>query len=181
MSLFNINFIITVLVQVLCIFIFLTVFFFTYAAKIEGQVVENQVLFMSKDIVGIHLKSLEPETKEVIIEQVNKIPIDTPENKKIGEDIDKSNDQVKSRTRKIITILTVGVLLIVAISYFLSQRDYPFFKDLNLKTIFKETAIIVLSVALTEYYFLTYLGSKYISVDPNRLKAHALNNITQAL
>jgi len=181
MSLFNINFIITVLVQVICIFIFLTVFFFTYAAKIEEQVVENQVLFISKDIVGIHLKSLEPETKEVLLKQVNNIPVDTPENKKIGDEIDKSNDQIKTRTRKIITILSIGVLLIVAITYFLSQRDYPFFKDLNLKTIFKETTVILLSVALTEYYFVRYIGSKYISVDPNRLKAHTLNNISQAL
>ena len=41
----NINFILTILIQVTCIFIFLTVFFFTYAAKEEEKVVTEQINF----------------------------------------------------------------------------------------------------------------------------------------
>ena len=45
----------------------------------------------------------------------------------------------------------------------------------------KETVVIIIAVALTEYCFLTFLGSKFVSVDPNMLKAHLFTNLKNSL
>ena len=57
--------------------------------------------------------------------------------------------------------------------------DIQFFKGLNLGHIFKETVVIALFVGITEYVFLTYFGAKWISVDPNVVKAHLFENMAK--
>jgi hypothetical protein len=47
-------------------------------------------------------------------------------------------------------------------------------------TIIVETIVIVLFVALTEFVFLTYLASKYISLNTHVVKAQACADLAQA-
>jgi len=178
---FDINFILNILVQVLCIFIFLTIFFFTYAAKKEGEIVKDQVNFLIDDTVGIHLNSMPDDLKKVLKSKINSIEENTPENIANGIKIDNSNNAIKLKTTKILVVLSILVLLVVVISYFLSKKGINFFKDLNLQKIGKETIVIVLFVALTEYIFLTYIGSKYVSIDPHEIWAHLFENIKKSL
>ena len=178
---FDINFIVNVLVQVLCIFIFLSIFFFTYAAKKEGEIVKNQVNFLIDDTLGIHLNSLPENIKNVLKNKINSINENTPENIEAGNKIDESNDKIKSKTAKILIGLSIAVMLFVAVSYYLSTRGIQFFKNLHLKKIAKETIIIVSFVALTEFVFLTYIGSDYVSIDPHKIKAHLFENIKNSI
>ena len=177
----DINFIINALIQVLCIFAFLTIFFFTYASNIEGEIVQNQVNFLLNDLAGIHLNSLPPNVKTMIKNKLNSIDVNTPENIKIGKDIDGINEEIKSMTYKILAVASFIVLGIVITSYILSQKGVTYFKNFHLQKIFKETVVIIIVVAITEFCFLTYLGRKYISVDPNLLKAHLFENIKKSL
>jgi hypothetical protein len=61
------------------------------------------------------------------------------------------------------------------------EHIVSYFKNLDLPKIFKETAVIIIAVAVTEFVFLTYLGSKYTSVDPNGVKAHLIENLNNCL
>ena len=177
----GINFIINVLIQVLCIFIFLTIFFFTYASKIEGEVVENQVTFLLDDVVGIHLDSFPESVKKVMLNQLNSIEVNTPENIEMGKKIDESNNAIKSKTTKILIGLSVAVIIFVITSYVLSKKGVNYFKNLDLSKILKETAVIITAVGLTEFVFLTYIGSKYTSIDPYEIKAHLFGNLKNSL
>jgi hypothetical protein len=174
----NINFILGIIVQVICVFIVLTVFFFTYATTVEGEVVKNNVAFMLKNIFGNNLNLLSDDAKETILEKIDSIETDSPEFKKANAEIDASNDEIKKNAFGTLITLSIGVAAIVILSLILSKTtNIQFFKGLKLGHIFKETAVIVLFVGITEYVFLTYFGAKWISVDPNVVRAHLFDNL----
>jgi len=177
----GVNFVINVLIQVLCIFAFLTIFFFTYAKNIEGEVVQNQVNFLLDDLSGIHLGSLPENVKAMFKNQLNNLEINTPENENIGKQIEDSNNKIESMSYKTLAIASAIVIGIVIISFILSKKGVNYFKNLDLSKIFKETFVILIAVGLTEFVFLTYLGSKHVAIDPHLLKAHLLNNIKKSL
>ena len=178
---FDINFIINVLIQVLCIFIFLSVFFFTYASNVEGKVVENQVNFLLDDIFGININCMPDNIKAVIKNKVNGIEINSPENISLNEKINKSNDEIKNKTKDIAIKASIVVGIIVIVSFILSKNGPAFFKNLDLVKITKETIVILIAVALTEFIFLVFLGSKYISISPHLLKGHFFENLKNSL
>jgi hypothetical protein len=169
-----INKLLSILLQVTCIFIFLTVFFFTYVSNEEKKVVENQIDFLIDNVVGANLNILPNEVKENILSKINNLSSSTTTD---NDSIKKSNDSIRSKATKIITVLSIVVIVIFILSIYLNKTNVSFFKNLSLSAIFKETGIIVLFVGLTEYIFLTYFGSKWISIDPNVLKAHLFGNL----
>jgi len=177
----SINFIINVLIQVLAIFIFLTIFFFTYASKVEGTIVQDNVNFLLDDLSGIHLGSLPDNIKTTLVNQINSIEVNTPENIKAGQEIEDSNNAIKSRTIKTAGMFTGGVVIIVVISYLLSKKGVSYFKNFNLPKIIKETIVILIAVALTEFIFLKYIGAKYISIDPNVIKKQLYQNLNNSI
>jgi hypothetical protein len=169
---FNINFVLGVIIQVYVIFVFLTVFFFTYASKKEGEIVKNQVDFVTKDFLATELSLLPDSVKAMIAEKINTIEPDTSRNKTIED----SNNEIKAKTTKILVSLGVIILVFTATSFFLSTR-ITFFKDLNLIHILKETAVILFFVALTEFIFLEYFAARFISVEPNLIKSRIYKNL----
>jgi hypothetical protein len=176
----NINFILGIIIQVICVFIVLTIFFFTYATTVEGEVVKNNVTFMLKNIFGNNMNLLPDELKETVLEKIDSIETDSPEFKKANADIDASNDEIKKNAFGTLKMLSIGVAAVVVLSVILSKTtNIQFFKGLHLGHIFKETAVIVLFVGITEYVFLTYFGAKWISVDPNIVRGHLFENMAK--
>jgi hypothetical protein len=177
----DINFVLNVIIQVTCIFIFLSVFYFTYASTVEGQVVENQVKFLINDLLGIHLDSLPSSLQTFISNAIKSINVNTQENIDAGNKIDQTNNDIKSRVIKIACSAIVIVSIITITSFILSHKGIHFFKNLKLNKIFIETAVILIAVALTEFSFLTFLAKDYISIDPNELKAHTFTNLKDSI
>ena len=176
----NINFILGIIIQVISVFIVLTVFFFTYATTVEGEVVKNNVAFMLKNIFGNNLNLLSDDAKETILQKIESIETDSPEFKKVNDQIDASNDEIKKNAFGTLKMLSIGAGVIVLLSLILSKTtDIQFFKGLHLGHIFKETVVIALFVGITEYVFLTYFGAKWISVDPNVVKGHVFDNMAK--
>jgi len=175
----DINFILLVIVQVLCVFIFLCLFFFTYASKKEGDILNSQVNFLINDIAEHNIHLLPNDKKQALLNTINGIKTDTSQNTQAAIDIINSNNKIKAKTKKIILYLCIIVVLIISISYKFKNTGKTFFKNLNLKHIFKETGIIIFFIAITEYIFLNYFAAQYISVKPNILKAQVFENISK--
>jgi hypothetical protein len=175
---FYINFIIEIVLQVYCIFIFLSVFFFTYAAGIEKEIVINQVNFMVDHVYPSGLNLINPDIKSAIVNTVNNIP----DNNSIQQNklIEKNNQDVINsviNTAKIPSIV-IGTFIVAT---FLLQYKYPFFQKIHILEITKNTAIIVGFVALTEFIFLTYFTRKLISVDPNLIKSKLIDKLNNTM
>jgi len=176
----DINFVLTVLIQVICVFIFLTVFFFTYAAKKEGEILTDQVNFIIRNLAGIHTNSLPEGLRKTVLDKINAINTDTPEIRDQTKQIEETNKKIQDKTTKILIILAVIVILITAGSYLLRNK-VNYFKGIHLSKILKETVIILTFVAITEFVFFKYFGAKFISVDPNTVKGNIFKKLAETI
>ena len=153
----NKEFFFTVLIQVTLIFIFITIFFFTYAKNKEKDVVINNIDLLLDSIIPSDLVGILPTNyKKIIIDNLNEIQNDHQQDNVIKE----NNKKVFRDTIRILLI----VLFLISILLFL------YAKKIRLSSIFIQSFIIVFFVGLTEYIFLTFFASKFISVDPQLIK-----------
>lgn len=145
---------------------FLCVFFFTYAAKVEEQIVKNQVNYLVSNLSqNIHLlpKSTRSELKSMISSR------QLPDLSEEDEEVSKSNTKLMIKTLTFIGIL----LLIVIIIVFVLSRIYNF----GFMNLLKINSITLFFVALTEFCFLTFVASNYISADTNTVRRSVITSV----
>lgn len=166
---------IAIAIQVSLVFSFLTIFFFVYVTKIEKEEFKKQMNLVVDNIMddvvnGMQnlLNSNSPLSKENTNILVNGI-IDVMEEKITIEakdsiqDIAKINSDVKSKAFSSLTTVLLGVVIIAVIFLILGFC-------IPIKQNIKEALIAVVFVGLTEFSFLTFIASKYISASPNKVK-----------
>ena len=166
---------IAIAIQVSLVFSFLTIFFFVYVTKIEKEEFKKQMNLVVDNIMddvvnGMPnlLNSNSPLSKENTNILVNGI-IDVMEEKITIEakdsiqDIAKINSDVKSKAFSSLTTVLLGVVIIAVIFLILGFC-------IPIKQNIKEALIAVIFVGLTEFSFLTFIASKYISASPNKVK-----------
>ena len=160
----NKEFFFTVLIQVTLIFIFITIFFFTYAKNKEKDVVINNIDILLESIIPNDFVSLLPNSsKNTIIQNLISIQNDHSQDSIVKE----NNKKVFRNAMKILVI----TLFLIFILLFMEYKKIP------LSSIFIQSFIIVFFVGLTEYIFLTFFASKFISVDPQLIKYTFINEI----
>ena len=177
----NSEFISIVLCQVIFFFVFITIFFFTYAALTEQNVLKKQISFLIDQTVAPYLKfikQVDQTDTATLIDKINGIKI----NKKSDDEVDSNNKQVIT---KAIKVLGIAVLIIIGIIFglyhFSKTKNSGFFKSFSLKPVIIESLIILVFVGLTEYVFLTYFGARFISVDINQIKIAIIKKIKEYL
>ena len=160
----NKQFLFTVLIQVTLIFIFITIFFFTYAKNKEKDVVINNINLLLDSIIPNDLVAILPTNyKKIIIDNLNSIKSNTSDDNIVKE----NNKKVFRNAIKILIIF----LFLISLLLFIYKKNVP------LSSIFIQSLIIVFFVGLTEYIFLTFFASKFISVDPQLIKYTFINQI----
>ena len=159
--------IINIIINVGLIATFISIFFFTYASKVEEDIVKNQAKIMVNDMMQIVNPSLNESTKKMIMEYT--LADMSKEDKIVLENNNKLINSGYS-TLIIVFLVTQVVGLILAI-YF--KHDY-----FNIILI---NVIILVFVAITEYTFLNMIGASYISVDTNFIKWKILTSIQKKL
>ena len=165
-----------VLINVLLISTFICIFFFTYGTFIEKTVITNQMDIIANNFIDtFRLFGNSPNTnlKNTI---VNTLLIPDTINKISEEDHDalKNNPDII----KLVTYFILGFIgvVIVIIGGFLGTNFLTF---CDLKEILIESSVILLFIALTEYIFLSFFGSKFISIDTNTIKLEIINNLSE--
>lgn len=174
------SFLCNVIIQVTLIFIFLTVFFFTYAKNKEADVVVNNVDFLISSFlgdgkVGFINEADRKELKDKLLEEKE----DNHEMLESDQNVERSNKEIISKSIKTVRKVTVVVILIVLFCFLMNKYGImeSFFKKIDFKDIFKESIIILFFVALTEFFFLNAIGVKYISIEPTKIKAQLIQNL----
>ena len=154
------------LLNVILIATFISVFFFTYAARIERQIVEDQMVHVIKELMS-DLVILPSEQKEVLRNFINNIPeIDMKEADAL---ISAHNSAL---LKKAIMFCGIGIAVV---SFIVTLLWY--FCDFSLKEMCCKASIALLFVALTEFIFLTFLARRFRSADSNYVKLMLLENI----
>ena len=160
-----------IILHIILISTFISIFFFLYAGKqIEPKVITSQVDRVIEELtedMKIILSDSQKQQLKTIFS--NMTPPDmTEEDKKAAE----SNKQLLKNAAIFLGVTLVVGFIIIAILVFKYKID---FKDL--KEILIENMVILLCVAATEFAFLSFIAKSYRSLDPNTIKAGLINTL----
>lgn len=158
----------SIAIQVTFIFIFLTVFFFSYVQIVEKEefqkqlylIVDNIMQGVEQNILNAH--DINKQDKIVIINGIintiqEKIVMDSRSD---IENVMKQNKAVKMKAFKSLVVSISIITLFILLVGFCAPVKHQI----------KEAILIVVFVGITEYAFLQLIAKNYISADPNKVK-----------
>jgi hypothetical protein len=164
----NYEIVIKILINTLFISVFLCIFFFTYAAYVEKNIIYYQMKFLSNSIKN-DISVFGPIANNNFKLQIANLQIDN---------MDKQDAQIKNDNKIILykaikanIIFTIFISVLVGILYSYSDKNF------KIKDIIIYNLVILFFIALTEFCFLTFFGSQFISIDPNEIKLSIIKNI----
>lgn len=152
--------------SVIFIATFLSIFYFTYVAKVENQIVEDQVNYLIDDLTRYSFL-IDSENKKFISKSLDKIKINMND---ADAQVEQANDKIKKKA-----LYAIGALNVVGLGiiYHLSKKH-----NFNFMHLVKDNLIILVFVALLEFTFLNLFAKKYISIDVNEIKLHILEKLS---
>lgn len=155
MSLHALEFWLNILLSVVLISIFICVFFFTYASKVEKEIIINQtqelVRDMSTEIIQI------PGVKETVKPYIE--AWQPPDSSSADVRVDDANNKLLNHALSLIVTFATTVLVVVVILAYLYKISFV--------RLFVPNLIILILVGFTEFLFLRCIASNYVSFDPN--------------
>ena len=162
---------VSIFVQTMFVFGFLVIFYFLYVINVEKKDFGEQMDIIVDDLS----KNIGDNLPNIISKDTSKYPdydiiisgiIDTIEEKITKDSTDQIN-QVIQNNNKIRNSLLKLILLIfsvILIIFIVFRKTLPYY------SITKEAVIVVIFIGITEFIFLSFISSKYISADPNKVK-----------
>ena len=159
--------IVNVIIALVLITTFLTVFFFTYVKTVEKKIVIKNVNYIIDNIGDSILSILPEQIKTLIYQKLNSFKL--PDMSAIDNEVEKSNDVLLMKSIKLIGIIIIFSLIAC---YFLCT-----FYKIDFIEIFMTNFFLSFAIIGTEYLFLNYIIFEWISADPNQLKAKIIKSI----
>ena len=157
-----------VFINVILFSVFISIFFFTYGTYIEKSVVSSQMDILTTNLTDSS-KLLGYNTNELITNYINNIKL--PDLSKEDNDINNINNNI---IYNVIKINLLFIIVSIGILYYVYKKSNNSF---DLEQIISNNLVILLFIGLTEFLFLTFFGSKFISIDPNQTKLSILKSI----
>jgi hypothetical protein len=160
-----------VLTNVLFVSIFIILFFFTYGSYIEKKIVVEQMVFLSKDIKNF-FSIFGKNINDNISKKLNDIPMPNLETQDLKAK--ENNNKIKIDSLKFIVLFILVISIIVYFNYSKYGNN-----SYNLGNIISENLVILVGIGIIEFVFLTYFGSRYISINPNLVKLTILETLRE--
>jgi len=173
---YNINFSLDIVLHVLILFTFLTVFFFAYVSKLEKQSLDNTVTDTINNNTTNFLNSFDEISNKYNVKvdwnTVNNIADNLIKNSQ-GEvpEIKQNNDRLfKGSMIGIIIGFILFIGSVIFLKYFLNY-------DIHIWHIILMNVIIFSITGLIEYLFFMNVASKYIPVTPDVISNTMLERV----
>lgn len=165
---------ISILLNVLLITIFLTIFFFTFVCKLEKKIIENQIKYLVNNSFSF-VQFLPQNVKKKLKTTVDSVNIS--ESEELTESIIINNKKIiqKSITFVIVFACIVALIIGFAIKTKMISNDFSFVK-LGANSLFLLSGVIII-----EFIFANYITTDYISVRPDKIKIELLKKIKTVL
>jgi hypothetical protein len=155
---------INVFINVGLISVFLGIFFFTYAATVEAEIVKMNVKVVTNDLMELIAPALSDDVKQQFLNNLT-----VPDMKNEDEHVAKSNNKLMSESfAQLIIILDIALTIAFLIS---TYYKHHFFKTVGFNL------IILIFIGLTEFVFINFVARKYISADTNFARYTILTNL----
>ena len=173
---YNINFSLDIVIHILILFTFLTVFFFAYVSKLEKQSLDNTVTKTINDNTYNFLNEFDQISNKYDVKVdwniVNNIADNLIKNSQ-GEvpEIKKNNDRLFKGSMIAISIgFILFIISIIVLKYFLNY-------EIHIGHIILMNVIIFSITGLIEYLFFMNVASKYIPVTPDVISNTMLERV----
>jgi len=152
-----------IILNVTIISSFIGIFFFTYAATVEKEILEDQSKYIAETMAD-NVKIFLPEN----VKQEIANDLQEPDLSKEDKDAEESNKELRNKA-----LVVLGILFIVGIlaTFVVSKIGNIGFH------VVKEAIIILLFVALTEFLFLNIITRNYKVADPNFVTSEMLKSV----
>lgn len=157
-------------INILFMSVFIGFFFFTYAAYIEKQVVASQMEFLCENITNF-TSYFGKTPNKLLYNHINNLKL--PDLSHEDQEVKESNKKILD---KVIKLNTYAIVIVIAIIIFTNYK-YNNGNEYPLNEVIPQNLVILLVIALVEYVFLTYIGARYISLNPNNIKENILKNL----
>ena len=155
------------ILHVVLISVFIGIFFFTYASRVEQNIVKERSREIVRDITN-DIKTFAPKGSISFLGKIAN-QIQPPDLREEDKEVEEKNKALLEKATKVLAVLfVVGI----SVSLFLSYK-YGF----SFKTLLIHNFIILFFVALTEFSFLTFFAQNYITIDSNFVKYKTLDTL----
>jgi hypothetical protein len=148
--------------------IFLGVFFFTYASKIEEKIVIERSTEIVQDLTT-SLLLISPQQKQVLRSVV--LP-----SLQVSSNLADQDKQVQIANKQLIRKAVIAISIFVFVCSILIGFLAYFFQ-IPLVELLKNNLLILCFVALTEFIFLTFFAQYYITIDSNFVKKQLADSL----
>jgi hypothetical protein len=162
----------SIILNVCIISSFIGIFFFTFGLKYEEKIVNEQIKYLVNDLTTDLLHFLPENVTTNLKDQLNNYKL--PDMSYTDKIVEKSNKKLKKKASiAILALLSFCVLSTLYLKY----KFHDKLTNTVVLHIFKDTFIILMVVALTEFIFLTLIGGNYMSIDPHTVKSDIITII----
>jgi hypothetical protein len=158
----------TIIVQVMLIAIFITVFFFTYGSYLEQKVIKDQMDYIVNDSIG-DIKVIAPEIIGMIKGPISRL--EAPDMRDADEAALENNNRLKTKTYIILAVVSIILLAILSLIIWRYNVGIKNFAIIN--------GIIIIGVGITYFIFSTFVIATYKSADPNTVKKAVLESANE--
>lgn len=150
-------------INIVMVALFISVFYFTAGSKIEEKVLEDQIDYIVKDFVHGANIIVPDDILNGVIYTLNETDVS---NEELDKKVEKFNSALVKKA-----LLTIGTLLGVTAIYVIAMTKN---NNIDILPILGQSAVILLFIGLTEFFFMKYIGGSFYSGDPNIIKMATL-------
>ncbi len=154
----------SIILHVVLLATFIGLFYFLYATGIERRVITSQVDRLILDITS-DLKIILSDTERQKIAAIF-TNLTTPDMSAEDQKAAKSNAELFKKASLVLgLVFVIGISAVIILSFV-----YHF----SLTDMLKESAVILITAAATEFVFLSFFARNYRSLDPNMVKSNVV-------
>jgi hypothetical protein len=148
--------------------VFIVIFFFTYASRIEQKIVQERCAEIVNDLTA-GLESIPKPYKSFLYTQIGPYLTVPPSLESADAQVVEQNKNLLKKS----AIFAGSFLVLSFIAVFILSRIFEF----SFLGILKTNLIILVFVGITEFSFLTFFAQNYITIDSNFVKETVLKTV----
>jgi protein-S-isoprenylcysteine O-methyltransferase Ste14 len=150
--------------------IFITIFFFTYAAKVEEEILTKQIENLIDDFTdNVIVDNIDKKEIKEILETIK-----YPDLKEDDRKVEENNKKLKIQGMIFCLVILVIVVFCIVV-YYKKSGDED--KGEYIKSILISNGILLIFIGITEFYYINVVIKQYYSLDPNDVKKEIIKTL----
>lgn len=164
-----------VLLHVCFFSVFVCIFFFVGASRIEKSIVQSQIQSTVKELVSEIKNVIPPDARTALATQIQSLT--APDMSKQDSDAAANNKKlIEQSCMVLVPVFVVGLIIVIG-AYYGYKHKYKAPPEFSLQQLFAHNGIILGFVCLTELLFMLGIAANYRSLDPQVVKRVVVNSV----